>query len=104
MFIFNKIFRKHPKRKELEAAKKNLQLAGIAVFIPTFFLFILFLSKRKTKPGIIEFLGIIAFLLVFEFITLFIHPYIAEWTNEAPVLMMLILVVWQQYWYLCIIN
>jgi len=69
-----------------------LQLAGIAIFIPTFFLFVLFLSRRKAKPRTVEFLGILALLLVFEFVTLLVHPYIERWTHETPVLTLLILV------------
>lgn len=48
--------------------------------------------KKKIKPRTIETLGIIALLLVFEFIALFLHPYIAEWTHHTPVYMLLILV------------
>ena len=75
-----------------ETSRKNLQLAGIAIFIPTFFLFVLFLSRRKAKPRTVEFLGILALLLVFEFVTLLVHPYIEHWTNDTPVLTLLILV------------
>jgi hypothetical protein len=75
-----------------EKRKKNLQLLGIAVFIPAFFGLILFLSKRKVKSRTVEFLGLLALLLLFEFIALFIHPFIGAWTHEAPVWMLLILV------------
>ena len=78
--------------QEAETRKKNLQLAAIAIFIPCFFLFVIFLSRRKVKPGVIEFLGILALLMVFEFITLFIHPYLEHWTDNVPVIMLLILV------------
>ena len=80
------------KLQEAETRKKNLQLAGIAIFIPGFFLFVLFLSHRKAKPRTVEFLGILALLLVFEFITLLVHPYIEHLTDDAPAIMLLILV------------
>ena len=41
---------------------------------------------------IIQFLGIVSLLLVFEFINLFIHPYLAHATNDSPLLMLLVLV------------
>lgn len=78
--------------KEAETAKKNLQFAGIAIFIPVFSLFVLFLSRKKVKHRTIEFLGILALLLIFEFITLLIHPFIEHWTHDTPVFMLLTLV------------
>jgi tetratricopeptide (TPR) repeat protein len=80
------------KLKEAETRKRNLQLSGIAIFIPSFILFVLFLSHRKAKPRTVEFLGILALLLVFEFITLLVHPYIEHLTDDAPAIMLLILV------------
>jgi len=35
---------------------------------------------------------VIALLLLFEFISLFIHPYISQWEHNNPVLMLLTLV------------
>jgi tetratricopeptide (TPR) repeat protein len=80
------------KLQEAETRKKNLQLAGIAIFIPSFFIFVLFLSHRKAKPRTVEFLGILALLLVFEFITLLVHPYIEHLTDDTPAIMLLLLV------------
>ena len=72
--------------------KKNIQMAGIGAFIPVFFGIILLFSKRKAKPKTIEFMGLIGLLLFFEFIELYIHPFISELTHDIPVFMMLILV------------
>jgi tetratricopeptide (TPR) repeat protein len=72
--------------------RKNIQMAAIGVFIPVFFGIIIFFSKRKTKPKAFGFMALLALLLLFEFIALFIHPYIEEWTNNTPILMLLILV------------
>jgi tetratricopeptide (TPR) repeat protein len=80
------------KEKEAKIAGRNLQLAGIAVFIPIFSLFVLLLSRKKVKNRTIEFLGIFALLLMFEFITLLVHPYVEHWTNDTPIAMLAILV------------
>lgn len=80
------------KQKAEEERKNNLQLFGITAFIITFILFFLLLVRRKTKPHTIEFFGVVALLLIFEFTSLFIHPYIEKWTHHTPVYMLLILV------------
>ena len=41
----------------------------------------------------IEFLGLLGLLIVFEFINLLIHPYLAAATHHSPVWMLLALVV-----------
>jgi tetratricopeptide (TPR) repeat protein len=81
------------KKKDEEDARKNLQRAGIAVFIPVFFLFVLLLSRTKIKSRTVEFLGIVGLLLFFEFITDLVYPYINNWTNESPIWETLILVI-----------
>jgi NADH:ubiquinone oxidoreductase subunit 3 (subunit A) len=40
----------------------------------------------------IEFLGVIALLIVFEFLNLFLHPFLENITHHTPVLMLLALV------------
>jgi hypothetical protein len=75
-----------------EERKNNLQLIGITAFIITFILFFLLIVRHRTKPRTIEFFGVVALLLVFEFTALFIHPYIEKWTHHSPVFMLLILV------------
>ncbi len=37
-------------------------------------------------------MGLLALLMLFEFIAMVIHPYIEEWTHDIPVLMLLVLV------------
>jgi tetratricopeptide (TPR) repeat protein len=80
------------KHKEKTERRHNLQLMGIAAFISLFFGVILLLSRKKSKPRSIEFMGLLGLLLLFEFISLLIHPYIAEHTNHSPIYMLLILV------------
>jgi tetratricopeptide (TPR) repeat protein len=81
-------------QKELDARqrKENLQLLVIAVVIPLFFLMVVLLSHSKAKLRSIEIMGRLSLLLLFEFIALLIHPYIANWTHHSPVWMLLILV------------
>jgi membrane-associated HD superfamily phosphohydrolase len=80
------------KRHEAEDRLTNLQLIGIAIFIPVFFLILLFLSKGRTHRKVIEFMSVLSLLLVFEFITLFIHPFVQRISNHLPVLELAILV------------
>ncbi|HEY9197632.1 MAG TPA: hypothetical protein VIM77_15255, partial [Mucilaginibacter sp.] len=80
------------KHREEEARIVNLQLVGIAVFIPTFFLIVLLLSKSRTHRKVIEFMSVLSLLLAFEFLTLFIHPFVQRISNHLPVLELIILV------------
>jgi hypothetical protein len=52
---------------------------------------VVFLYRIKVKPRIIEFLGIMNILLVFEFVTDLTFPLISDWSNESPLWEMLIL-------------
>jgi tetratricopeptide (TPR) repeat protein len=75
-----------------ESRVNNLQLLAIGVFIPIFFLVILFLGRIKVKPRLVEFLGVLGLLLFFEFITDLAFPFISKLTNDRPLGEMLILV------------
>ena len=98
--VQNQVFEENQREQEMaeqkvaaeEQSRKNLQLAAIAVFIPSFFLFVLLLSRRKAKPRAVGFLVILALLMFFEFITLLLHPYIEKFTNDTPAYSLLILV------------
>jgi hypothetical protein len=81
------------KKRTQEQQIRSLQLLGIGIFIPVFFLIVLFLSRTKVSPRVVEFLGILSLLMMFEFITDLIYPYVGDLTNENPVWEMLILVV-----------
>jgi hypothetical protein len=50
------------------------------------------LSKRKVPAKLIKTLGIISLLLFFEYLTLLLHPIVAEITHHTPVLELLIFV------------
>ncbi len=74
--------------------KKNIQYILIAVGIVTFIIFYLLLSRKFiTNTKLIEFLGVVALLIVFEFLNLFLHPFLEKITHHSPVLMLIALVI-----------
>jgi tetratricopeptide (TPR) repeat protein len=76
-----------------EQRKHNIQYALIALGIIIFISLFLFLSRSIiVNEKWIEFLGVLGLLIVFEFINLLIHPYLATFTNDSPVFMLMILV------------
>ena len=82
------------KFRESEERKHNLQYAAIAIGLITFIILFFALSRSIiVKTKFIEFFGVLGLLAVFEFINLFIHPYLAHATNDSPVLMLMILIV-----------
>ena len=81
------------KLKAEEQRKQNIQYALLALGIITFIIFFLLLSRRFiTNAKVIEFFGVIALLIVFEFLNLLLHPFLEKITNHSPVLMLLALV------------
>jgi tetratricopeptide (TPR) repeat protein len=81
------------RKREADERLVDLQLIGIAIFIPFFFLILLVLSKGRTHRKVIEYMGVLSLLLVFEFLTLFIHPFVQRLSNHLPILELLILVI-----------
>jgi hypothetical protein len=82
-------------KRAAEAAqrKQNLQYALIALGIISFVISFLLLSRRHiTNTRLIQFLGIVALLLVFEFLNLLLHPFLERITHHSPMLMLLALV------------
>ena len=76
-----------------EAQKENLQYTFIAVGIVSFFIIFLIFSRNYiTNPKAIEFLSVIALLIVFEFINLLVHPILEKATHHSPFLMLVALV------------
>jgi hypothetical protein len=78
---------------EKEARKKNLQMMGIALFIVIFFGILTLWSKQKVKPRSLKYLGLLGLLLMFEFISYFLHPFISNLTHHIPALIVLASVV-----------
>jgi hypothetical protein len=81
-------------QQDAEQRQHNIQFALIALGIITFtILFLLLARSIIVNEKWIEFLGVLGLLIVFEFINLIIHPYLAEVTHDSPVFMLMILVV-----------
>jgi tetratricopeptide (TPR) repeat protein len=81
------------KAEKTEERKQNLQYAAIALGLIGFIiLFFIFSHSIIANEKLIKFLGILSLLLVFEFINLFIHPYLARVTNHSTVWMLSIMV------------
>ena len=81
------------KIKAGEQRKQNIQFASIALGIIVFILmFLLFSHSIVANQKLISFFGVLGLLIVFEFINLLIHPWLASLTHESPVLMLLVLV------------
>jgi tetratricopeptide (TPR) repeat protein len=81
------------KLKADEQRKQNIQYALIALGIISFIILYLLLSRSFiTNTKLIEFFGVIALLIVFEFLNLLLHPFLEKITHHSPVLMLLALV------------
>jgi len=72
--------------------KQQLQYLFIGIFIPGFFLLTLLLSRIRIHSRVIRILGILSLLILFEYLTLLLHPKVAKLTNHTPVYEMLIFV------------
>ena len=71
---------------------QQLQLLFIGIFIPGFFLLTLLLSRIKIHIRIIKVMGVLSLLVLFEYLTLLLHPYVLEFTHHTPVYEILIFV------------
>jgi len=80
------------KRVAKKERMQQLQLLFIGIFIPALFLFTLLLSRRKIHVRLIRVLGIISLLILFEYLTLLLHPYVADITGHTPLFELLIFV------------
>jgi hypothetical protein len=81
------------KTKEEEQRKENIQYALIAFGIITLIILYLLMSRSFiTNTKLIEFFGVIALLIVFEFLNLLLHPFLESITHHSPLLMLLALV------------
>jgi hypothetical protein len=81
------------KTEAAEQRKKNIQYVLISIGILTLIILYLLLSRSFiTDERLIEFFGIIALLIVFEFLNLLLHPLLENITNHSPIIMLLALV------------
>ena len=82
-------------KQKLEESKRkqNIQLALIALGIIIFIILFLLLSRSFiTNTKMIEFFGVIALLIVFEFLNLLLHPILERITSHSQVLILISLV------------
>jgi tetratricopeptide (TPR) repeat protein len=78
---------------ESKERNHNIQLAITAIGILTAVILFLLLSRSIiVSHKLIEILGVIVLLVVFEFINLLIHPWLEKITHHSPILMLLALV------------
>jgi tetratricopeptide (TPR) repeat protein len=81
------------KAEEEQQRKENIQYVLIALGILTLIIFYLLLSRSFiTNSKLIEFFGVIALLIIFEFLNLLLHPFLERITQHSPILMLLALV------------
>ena len=81
------------KLKAEEERRQNIQYILMALGIISFIILLLLLSRSFiTNTKLIEFFGVIALLIVFEFLNLLLHPFLEGMTHHSPVMMLLALV------------
>lgn len=81
------------KKEEAQQRKENIQYALIALGILSLLILYLLLSRSFiTNTKLIEFFGVVALLIIFEFLNLLLHPFLENVTHHSPVLMLLALV------------
>jgi tetratricopeptide (TPR) repeat protein len=81
------------REQEKEAHKNNLQYAAIALGLVSFvILFLLFSQTIIANQKLIHSLGVVALLIVFEFLNLLLHPYLSQLTHHSPIFMLITMV------------
>lgn len=72
--------------------ERNIQYMAIGIFIISFIIFFLLLSRTiLVKPRVIRILGVIVLLITFEFFNLLLHPFLEKITHHSPFLMLICL-------------
>jgi tetratricopeptide (TPR) repeat protein len=95
---FQEESRQREKQAELKIAaekrKQDIQFAGIAIGVICLILLFLLLSRSIIiNANWIRFLGVLALLVSFDFINLILHPYVSDYANDSPILMLGVLVI-----------
>jgi hypothetical protein len=79
--------------QDAEQRRHNIQYAAIAIGLVLLVIIFLLLSRTIiVSTRLIEIVGVMGLLIVFEFIYLVLHPFLSDLTNGSPLLMLLILV------------
>jgi tetratricopeptide (TPR) repeat protein len=81
------------KKEAHEARTRNIQYASIALGILVFIVLFLLLSHTiVATPKMIQFVGVVTLLIVFEFVNLLLHPFLHDITHHSTLLMLLAMV------------
>ncbi|MBC7867814.1 MAG: tetratricopeptide repeat protein [Gloeobacteraceae cyanobacterium ES-bin-316] len=80
------------KKRVAKERSQQLQLLFIGIFIPGLFLITLFLSRIKINVRVIKSAGIISLLILFEYLTILLHPRVVEIANHIPIVELFIFV------------
>lgn len=79
--------------KDAETLRHNLQYSAIAFGLVVFVIALLIFSHSAVaNEGLIRFLGVLALLIIFEFVNLLIHPLLGDITHHSPFWMLAIMV------------
>lgn len=89
---FRQLELKESRRIAKVERSQQLQMLLIAIFIPGLFLITLLLSRVKLHLQAIRLLGVLSLLFFFEYLTLLLHPTVANLTHHTPVYEILIFV------------
>jgi tetratricopeptide (TPR) repeat protein len=77
----------------LETRRRNLQYVAIAIgLLSLVIVFITLSTSVVVREKFVRFVGVVTLLLLFEFITLFTHPFISSFTAHSPIWTLLIMV------------
>ena len=80
-------------KEQIKERKVKLQLLLIGMLIPLSFLVSAFISKKKVSKRMVELSGIFSLLFLFEYITLLLHPVVAERSGHSPIIEIVIFVI-----------
>ncbi len=80
------------KLQDKQTRLQQLQILAICLFIPTFFIITVAISRIRIHRNIVRFMGVVSLLLIFEFIILLLHPLIEQIMHHNKVYELLLLV------------
>ena len=76
-----------------KSRSRNIQYTAIAIGLGTLvILFLLYSRSIIGKEKLIRYLGVLLLLIVFEFLNLYLHPFLSHLTDESPLFMLLTMV------------
>lgn len=80
------------KLRDKKARVQQLQILGICIFIPVFFIITVAVSRIRVHINFVRSMGVVSLLIVFEFVILLLHPLIEDLMHHNKVLELLVLV------------